>query len=292
LQEHFLDIAVSNKMPVTRSARRAATRTNTKRTILSALDENKPATTEELQIESCSSISPKCNLPDLDVLQSDSINAILSDIKSQVKSKQESLAIKGIEMAKNQQEVFFVGTMRLDKSIQENDNSRIQSEIHGNESIIDELKSIMSTLSAAYVANHYSGNKSSNNFAYSNPKRCTKVLETPVRQLTQGKSHCTPGTILRTVRKGEQIFSVNGSPVNQTEDGDLVATVSKKRKGNDQGGKDGAMFDINIDGRTISLSDPTTMDHLTKEMKNTAMSQLNVLQDQLSKLLSHLEGRN
>lgn len=279
-------------MPVTRSARRAATRTNTKRTILSALDENKPATTEELQIESCSSISPKCNLPDLDVLQSDSINAILSDIKSQVKSKQESLTIKGIEMAKNQQEVFFVGTMRLDKSIKKMTIREFNQKYMENESIIDELKSIMSTFSTADVANHHSRNKSSNNFACSNPKRGTKVLETPVRQLTQGKSHCTPGTILRTVRKGEQIFSVNGSPVNQTEDGDLVATVSKKRKGNDQGGKGAAMFDINIDGRTISLSDPTTMDHLTKEMKNTAMSQLNVLQDQLSKLLSHLEGGN
>jgi hypothetical protein len=278
-------------MPVTRSARRAATRTNTKRTILSALDENKPATTEELQIESSSSISPNCILPDLDVLQSESIHAILSDIKSQVKSKQESLTIRGIELAKNQQEVYFVGTMRLDRSIKKMTIREFNQKYMKNQSIIDELKSIISTSSAG-ISTHYDENKSSSNFAYSNLKRGTKDLETPVRQLTQGKPHRTPGTILRTVRKGEQIFSVNGSPVNQTEEGDLVATVSKKRRGNDQGEKGAAMFDINIDGRTISLSDPTTMDHLTKEMRNTAMSQLNILQDQLSKLLSHLESAN
>mmetsp|Transcript_4811 Transcript_4811/g.9178 ORF Transcript_4811/g.9178 Transcript_4811/m.9178 type:complete len:280 (-) Transcript_4811:58-897(-) len=279
-------------MPVTRSARRAATRSNTKRTILSALDENKPATIEELQIESSSSTSPECNLPDLDVLKKDSIEVILSDIKSQVKSLQESLTIKGIEMAKNQQEVFFVGTVRLDKTIKNMTIREFNQKYMDNQSIIDVLTSIMSTSSAG-VSNNYDQNKSSHNFAHSNLKRGgIKDLETPVRQLTQGKSHRTPGTILRTVRKGEQIFSANGSPVNQTEDGDLIATVSKKRRGNDQGENGAAMFDINIDGRTISLSDPTTMDHLTKEMKNTAMSQLNILQDQLSKLLSHLGSGN
>lgn len=269
-------------MPVTRSARRAATRSNTKRAILSALDENKPATIEELQIESTHLTSPGSRLPDLDVLQPDSIRAILSDIRSQVKTKQENLTIKGIEMSKNQQEVFFVGTMRLDKSVMKM-TVRDFNEKHmkNNESIIDVLRSIMSSRNTAL-----------NHGPYSNLKRGAKDLETPVRQLTHGKPHRTPGTILRTVRKGEQIFSANGSPVNPTEEGDLVATVSKKRRGNDQKGDGAAMFDLNIDGRTISLSDPTTMEHLTKEMKNTAMNQLNILQDQLSKLLSHLENSN
>ena len=92
--------------------------------------------------------------------------------------------------------------------------------------------------------------------------------------------------------------------MHQAEEGDLIATVSKKRRGNanatanggshdeNDGGMEiigGAVFDISVgDGRMISLSDPSTMEHLTNEMKSTAKNQLNVLQNQLSQLLSKL----
>ncbi len=86
--------------------------------------------------------------------------------------------------------------------------------------------------------------------------------------------------------------------MHQAEEGDLIATVSKKRRGNANASHDeddsgmqigGAVFDISVgDGRMISLSDPSTMEHLTNEMKSTAKNQLNVLQNQLSQLLSKL----
>jgi len=283
-------------MPVTRSSRRTATRTNTKRTILSALDENKPATTEELKLQlnstSSRSISSfKHDLPDLNIMQPESIKVILSDIHNQIKAKQESLSIRGVEIAKKQQEEFFVGTMKLDRKIKKmtirefNQKHMEQTKSEGNLSnncIIESLKAIMA---------HTSLQTNTTSMIKGNLKRGATALylETPVRQLKSGKACRTPGTILRTVQKGEAIYSANGSPVQDTEEGDLIATVSKKRRVKDQGEDAAAMFDINIDGRTISLSDKGTMEHLTNAMKNTAKNQLNVLQDQLSKLLSHLD---
>ncbi len=85
---------------------------------------------------------------------------------------------------------------------------------------------------------------------------------------------------------------MNGSPVEPCDEGSLVATVSKKRRANGStvssiGGA--AMFDINVGGRLISLSDPSAMSHLTNEMKSTVTQQLNVLQDQIAKLMTQIE---
>lgn len=78
-----------------------------------------------------------------------------------------------------------------------------------------------------------------------------------------------------------------------------MATVAKKRRDrtNDGGGSDGAdddatgaAFDINVgDGRYISLSDPNTIEHLDDDMKNAAMNQLKILQDQMASLMAQLD---
>jgi len=218
---------------------------------------------------------------------------LLQDIQREVKARQESLSIKGVEISKNLQEVFFVGGMKVERSVKKMTVREFNEKFlkGSGENIINVMKDIMKNTKAASVG----AKKRVRGAGYTNTNTNTNtpanhlVLETPVRQLKAGKASRTPGTILRTAKKGEGIYSSNGSPMNTVDDGDLVATVSKKRKGNgnDDGGA-GALFDINIDGRTISLSDPSTMEHLTNEMKNTAKNQLNILQDQLSKLLSHL----
>ena len=95
--------------------------------------------------------------------------------------------------------------------------------------------------------------------------------------------------------QNEHISSANGSPIEHSEEGSLVATVAKKRRDRTNGsGKDdevaGAAFDINVgDGRYISLSDPNTIDHLDDNMKNTAMNQLKILQDQMASLMAQLD---
>ena len=91
--------------------------------------------------------------------------------------------------------------------------------------------------------------------------------------------------------------SANGSPVEHSEEGSLVATVAKKRGGRkglggdgDGGGGDlGVGFDINVgDGRFISLSDPSPINHLEDDMKDAAVSQLKILQDQMASLMAQL----
>ena len=70
--------------------------------------------------------------------------------------------------------------------------------------------------------------------------------------------------------------------------GDLVATVTKKRRNN---GGENVVFDISIgDGKYINLSDPNSAAELSGEMKTTAMTQLKVLQDQMASLMAQLES--
>lgn len=252
-------------MPSTRSTRRAATRTNTKRTILSALDENAPLTSTDLKLNSNND-----SLPNLDILQSSSIQSILSDIKSNITANQEALEIQAAEISKKTQAEFFIGMMKLDKKIKHMTIKEFNQHFETN--IIQDFGSIQ--ISKQPVRSMPLN------------KRDFKALETPVRQMARGKFAPTPGTILRTVKKGEAVFSINGSPVDQKEEGDLIATVSKKRRGNNE---EAVGFDIMIDGQSINLSDTTTMQYLTPAMKNEAKDQLNVLKDQLSKLLSHLD---
>jgi hypothetical protein len=79
--------------------------------------------------------------------------------------------------------------------------------------------------------------------------------------------------------------SKNGSPVDTFDEGALVATVTKKRKGND------ASFEINIgEGRYISLNDPNGVQGLDSDMRATAASQLKVLQDQMASLMAQLQN--
>ena len=78
--------------------------------------------------------------------------------------------------------------------------------------------------------------------------------------------------------------SQNGSPVDTADQGALIATVTKKRKGNE-----GANFEINVgDGKYISLCDPDGVEGLDSSMKATAASQLKVLRDQMENLMAQL----
>eukprot|EP00934_Nitzschia_sp_Nitz4_P006275 Nitzschia sp. Nitz4//scaffold68_size99682//28591//29420//NITZ4_004557-RA/size99682-processed-gene-0.16-mRNA-1//1//CDS//3329556572//6265//frame0 len=108
-------------------------------------------------------------------------------------------------------------------------------------------------------------------------------LETPAP--TRAGARGAPMTETRTIRKGEGLFSVNGSPIEMHEVGSVVATVTKKRRGNERG----ANFEINVgDGRVISLNDPNGVSTLDSSMKATAAMQLKVLQDQMASLMAQL----
>lgn len=114
-------------------------------------------------------------------------------------------------------------------------------------------------------------------------------LKTPA-PLRMGK----PPMTTRTARRGEvmKTYSLNGSPIDPFDHGELVVT-SKKRRGvktNDNGGVN-APFPISIgigagNGETIDLSDPNQRKNLDGEQKAQAMQQLMAIQEQMNKLMA------
>jgi hypothetical protein len=85
---------------------------------------------------------------------------------------------------------------------------------------------------------------------------------------------------------GQLASSQNGSPLDKFEKGSIIATVTKKRRGNET-----ANFEINVgDGKYISLNDPSGVKGLDSNMKATAATQLKVLQDQMASLMAQLQN--
>lgn len=77
----------------------------------------------------------------------------------------------------------------------------------------------------------------------------------------------------------------------QAGKGSLVATVAKKRRGNEASDSTAANFEISVgDGKYISLTDPSGIGNLDQENKLQAFSQLKVLQDQVTKLMQDLSN--
>lgn len=74
-----------------------------------------------------------------------------------------------------------------------------------------------------------------------------------------------------------------------TDEGALVATVTKKPRRGNAPPSASANFDINVgEGRYISLNNPSGVQHLDDNMKTNALSQLKVLQDQMASLMEQL----
>jgi len=119
-------------------------------------------------------------------------------------------------------------------------------------------------------------------------KRC---FETPAPRMRRVGWGAAPGTVVRTARRGEGIYSQNGSPLAATEPGTVIATICKKRRGNDESESESnaANVEINVgEGQYISLNDPNGVSELDANMKQTAASQLKVLQDQMASLMAQL----
>lgn len=87
--------------------------------------------------------------------------------------------------------------------------------------------------------------------------------------------------------------SVNGSPVDQFDHGEIVVTSKKRRAVNSKIGganKAPSSFPISIgigagNGETIDLSDPNQRKNLDGEQKAHAMQQLMAIQEQMNKLM-------
>jgi len=126
-------------------------------------------------------------------------------------------------------------------------------------------------------------------------KRC---FETPAPRNRRVGWGAAPGTVVRTARRGEGIYSQNGSPLAATEPGTVIATICKKprrggldNKNNESAESAAANVEINVgEGQYISLNDPKGVSELDPSMKQTAAAQLKVLQDQMASLMATLKG--
>lgn len=84
--------------------------------------------------------------------------------------------------------------------------------------------------------------------------------------------------------------SINGSPVDQFDGGEVFITAKKRRAVNTS--ESNTPFPISIgvgagNGETIDLSDPNQRKHLDEEQKAQAMEQIIAMQEQLKNLTTN-----
>mmetsp|Transcript_2624 Transcript_2624/g.4087 ORF Transcript_2624/g.4087 Transcript_2624/m.4087 type:complete len:247 (-) Transcript_2624:3288-4028(-) len=244
-------------MPTTRNERRLAA---TKRTIMGELQDVDPAD------ENINSSHGGVVSKDLDGANPDQVRLLLEDLGHHLKQKQEIITADMETGKQEQQQVYFSGMMKLKKDVKKMTVRDFNSQ--NNCDLLQMLKEVASC-------------------AAMGKKRTHMDMETPAPAKGRKKALMTPGTRSRTARKGEQVFSKNYSPLQATDEGALIATVTKKRKGNSR--TSGVDFAINVgDGRQINLGDPRSMKHLDDDMKTSAVVQLKVLQDQMASLMAQL----
>jgi len=268
-------------MPITRNS---SHRDETKRTILRALNGNDSPLKEQLMQGSCTNNSAKTpdtanedtncfDVPkDLDVSDLKCVELFLEDIEKGVKARQESIRVKASQAVEDQRVAFFLGTMKLEKHIKKMTIRDFNTRFMDGGNILTTIKSLMT-----------------DNSDVAGKKRVRPIeknidLKTPARYIQTG----VLPTVARAVKKGEILYSENGSPIDQSSAGAIIATVVKKRKG---GGE--ASFEMDVgDGNHVNLSDPDAIDNLGSDMKSSARNQLKVLQDQMASLMTRLDEHN
>jgi hypothetical protein len=132
------------------------------------------------------------------------------------------------------------------------------------------------------------------------PSKMTSKTELAIRTVKRGEEILYVSNVLSNMNSDTRFLlyislltcflsSKQGSPVNILENGDLVATVAKKRRLRE--GEMPVHFDINVgDGNFISLSNPGNLKLLDDDLKNSAIQQLQLLQDQMASLMAQLQS--
>lgn len=260
-----------------RTMRHAAT----KRTILGTLYENDcdltSSTTETGKGIVKSTYFDECPElhSELDGTDTETVMLLLDDFEKKMKRQKDKIINQAERAMEAQQLIVFNKAMKLDKNIKKM-TIREFNKAHGVDyisNVLNLLKNIDNETNKKRVVNKY------------------PILQTPASFANKKLKVTTPSTVMRTVKKGEIVFSTNGSPVCngiETEQGDLLATVSKKRQGGNE-----ANFDARInvgEGRFITLSDTSTFQHLNDAMKADAIRQVEELQEQMNKLIVKLRS--
>ena len=92
------------------------------------------------------------------------------------------------------------------------------------------------------------------------------------------------------ITKSKQNSSVNGSPIEQFDNGEVFVTAKKRRgAGGGVSTKTPCPISIGIgagNGETIDLSDPGQRKNLNEGQKKQAMQQLMAIQEQMTQLMA------
>jgi len=242
-----------------RNTRRAAT----KRTILSSLDETQ-ATSIPLPHHPKHSNTEKDMDYDINASNKEAIELLLVDLESQVNKKITSIIMNAKLACEQLKQVGFLNSLPIEKKVKNMTVKEYNEQFGAN--VLECVQHAMNTA-------HEEGEGIM--------RRKRAHLETPARSAVGPMIQRTP------------FISKTGSPV----DFGLVATVAKKRRmgsakfsrNDDNAAGDDVTLSLDVGkGQYISLSDPSSLEHLDVEMKDTARTQLKVLQDQMAKLMAQL----
>ena len=229
---------------------------------------------------------------DVDWLSRDSCSSFCEQRRDKLKKDEEALELMRDELMRTQKETIVQGLCKLNKDVKKLSVKEFNARFGVD--IIDVLKKQMAA--GEVNASGGGGKKRFRGFAAEDQTQSATgaglSLKTPAAHRLNGRPPMT-----RTAHRGERIIctSVNGSPVDQFDNGELVVTVKKRRAVKGNGGKPCAVantpFPISIgigtgNGETIDIADPDQRKHLDGEQKAQAMQQLMTIQEQMNKLMA------
>ncbi|KAL3769815.1 hypothetical protein ACHAWU_010323 [Discostella pseudostelligera] len=241
---------------------------------------------------------PAESYPDVDWLSRDSCNSYIEQRWHQFRNDVEALELVRDELLRTQKEIVIQGLCKLNKDV------KLLSVKEFNDTFgCDIIEMMREMMTAGGV--QWSGAGTAMAAASTAGKKHSRVIGASAgQQMLSMKTPAAhrfgrPPMTMRTARRGEVIksFSVNGSPIDQFDHGEVVVTAKKRRGG--PGGNSGmggagdsaTSFPISFgigagNGETIDLSDPNQRKNLDAEQKAQAMQQLMAIQEQMNKLMA------
>lgn len=197
-------------MPTTRNAAasaRASRRRAVKRTVLGAVDDNPAGTETETKTETDAGAVPSKAVPveaaaavvpaDLDGTSSSQIELLLQDLERETEYRIKSIEERAAQAVEEQREAAFLGSIRLDRSVKAMTLGEF-SERHGGDVLAEVL--------AAFRSGGEGAAAGKKRVRRGSGAATGMELETPAPRGRAGGIAQTPGTILRTARRGEQIL--------------------------------------------------------------------------------------
>eukprot|EP00578_Thalassiosira_sp_NH16_P016332 CAMPEP_0181127692 /NCGR_PEP_ID=MMETSP1071-20121207/28336_1 /TAXON_ID=35127 /ORGANISM="Thalassiosira sp., Strain NH16" /LENGTH=249 /DNA_ID=CAMNT_0023213453 /DNA_START=130 /DNA_END=879 /DNA_ORIENTATION=- len=230
---------------------------------------------------------------DIDWLSRDSCDSYCERRRDQLKKDEEAIELMRDKLIRTQKETVVNGLCKLNKDVKKMTVKEFNSTFG-----CDVIDLIARQMAAGDVHGSNGGkkrNRVAGGVAIAAAAGTGLSLKTPAAHRS-GK----PPMTMRTARRGEVLksYSVNGSPVDQFDHGEVVVTAKKRRGGNGQGHGAGAVmandpssFPISIgigagNGETIDLSDPNQRKNLDGQQKKQAMQQLMAIQEQMNQLMA------